>query len=74
MSKHGVFSGPYFHVLGLYVGKYGPEKTPYLDTFHTVVYVPFRKACRKKQTHKANSREYTLAWTSDFVLFVYLQA
>ena len=29
MSKYGVFSG-------LNTGKYGPEKTPYLDTFHTV--------------------------------------
>ena len=46
MSKYGVFSGPYFPVFGLNteiygvngpnVGKYGPEKTPYLDTFHTV--------------------------------------
>ena len=29
MSKYGVFSGPN-------TGKYGPEKTPYLDTFHAV--------------------------------------
>ena len=28
-SKYGVFSGPN-------AGKYGPEKTPYLDTFHVV--------------------------------------
>ena len=33
VSKHGVFSGPYFPV-------FGPEKTPYLDTFHAV-YVRF---------------------------------
>ena len=31
MSKHGVFSGPYFSVFGL-------EKTPYLDTFHAVLF------------------------------------
>ena len=41
MSKYRVFYGPYFPVFGLYVinlntGKYGPEKTPYLDTFHEV--------------------------------------
>ena len=36
MSKYGVISGPYFPVLGLKTGKYGPEKTPYLDTFHAV--------------------------------------
>ena len=45
MSKYGVFSGPYFPIFGLNteiyifspnIGKYGPEKTPYLDTFHAV--------------------------------------
>ena len=30
MSKYGVISSPYFPV------KYGPEITPYLDTFHAV--------------------------------------
>ena len=29
MSKYGVISGPN-------TGKYGPEITPYLDTFHAV--------------------------------------
>ena len=29
LSRYGVFSGPYFPV-------FGPEKTPYLDTFHAV--------------------------------------
>ena len=29
MFKYGAFSGPN-------TGKYGPEKTPYLDTFHAV--------------------------------------
>ena len=37
MPKYGVFSGPYFPVFGLNAGKYGPEKTPYLDTFHAVI-------------------------------------
>ena len=32
-----VFSGPYFSVFGLNTGKYGPEKAPYLDTFHAVI-------------------------------------
>ena len=31
------FSGPYFPVFALNTGKYGPEKTPYLDTFHAVL-------------------------------------
>ena len=36
MSKYGVFSGSYIPVFGLNTGKYGPEKTLYLDTFHAV--------------------------------------
>ena len=37
VSKYGVVSGPYFPVFVLNTGKYGPEITPYLDTFHTVM-------------------------------------
>ena len=36
MTKYGVISGPYFTVFGLNTGKYGPDITPYLDTFHAV--------------------------------------
>ena len=36
VSKYGVISGPYFPVFELNTGKYGPEITPYLDTFHAV--------------------------------------
>ena len=55
VSKYRVLSGPYFTVFGLNTerylylsvfspntGKYGPEITPYLDTFHAV-YVLLRK-------------------------------
>ena len=35
-SKYGVISGPYFPVFGQNTGKYGPEITPYLATFHAV--------------------------------------
>ena len=37
MFQYGVISGPYFSVFGLNTGKYGPEITPYLDTFHAVL-------------------------------------
>ena len=37
MSKYGVSSGPYFRVFNPNTGKYGPEITPYVDTFHTVL-------------------------------------
>ena len=30
------FLGPYFPAFGLNTEKYGPEKYPYLDTFHAV--------------------------------------
>ena len=39
MSKCGVISGPYFPVFELNTGKYGPDITPYLDTFHAVLSV-----------------------------------
>ena len=35
VSKYGVFLSV-FSVVGLNTGKYGPEKTLYLDTFHVV--------------------------------------
>ena len=36
VCKYGDFSVPYFPVFGPNTGKYRPEKTPYLDTFHAV--------------------------------------
>ena len=35
--KYGVFSAPYFPIFSPNTGKYGQEKTPYLDTFHAVI-------------------------------------
>ena len=37
VSKYGAFSGSYFPVFELNTEKYRPEKTPYLDTFYSVV-------------------------------------
>ena len=37
MFKYGVISGSYFPVFSPNTGKYGPEITPYLDTFHAVL-------------------------------------
>ena len=36
MSKYGVISGPFFTVFNPNTGKYGPEITPYLNTFHAM--------------------------------------
>ena len=38
MYKYGAFSGPYFLVFSPNTGKYGPENTPYLDTFLAVCF------------------------------------
>ena len=35
-AQNEVISGPYFPVFSPNTGKYGPEITPYLDTFHAV--------------------------------------
>ena len=34
MSKYGVISGPHFPAFSPNTGKYGPEITPYLETFY----------------------------------------
>ena len=42
VSKYWVISGPYFPVFSSNTGKYGPEITPYLNTFapsqHNLLY------------------------------------
>ena len=48
MPKYGVISGPYFPVFGLNTGKYGPEITPYLDTFHAVIVQRFQNFMTRK--------------------------
>ena len=39
VPKYGVISGHYFPVFGMNTGRYGPELTPYLDTFRAVWYL-----------------------------------
>ena len=41
VSKYGVISGPYFPEFGPKTGKYRPEVTPYLESFHAV-YIIFK--------------------------------
>ena len=57
VSKYGAFSGPYFPVFGLNTKRYRVKirtrKTPYLNTFHTVInlysyiLIPFQKVLLK---------------------------
>ena len=42
VSKYRVISGPYFPVFGLNTGKYGPEITPYLVTFHASTHLLYQ--------------------------------
>ena len=51
VSKYGVISGPYFPVFSPNTVKYGPEITPYLDTFHAVCFT-------------SNKTQRTLRWLS----------
>ena len=69
MSKYGDFSGPYFSAFGLNTerfspnaGKYGPENTRYLDTFHTVMAT---RNCWSKYWFEINKRILDLA----FIIF-----
>ena len=39
VCKYAVISGPYFPVFSPNTGKYGPEITAYLDTFHAEITV-----------------------------------
>ena len=55
VSKYGVFSGPYFPVFGLNTGKYGSEKTPYLDNFQAIsgydYGIFYRKICFSRSSN-----------------------
>ena len=44
VSKYGDFPGPHFPAFEPNAGKYGAEKTLYLDTFHAVVFLYFYDA------------------------------
>ena len=57
MSKYGVFSGPHFPVFGLNTGKYRPEKTLYLDTFHAVIVIQDVKLYIKDAERQLNNTE-----------------
>ena len=68
VSRYEIFSGPYFPVFRTNTGKYGPEKTPYLDTFHAVR--SFLKSIRQlpvwpwKYTLAARASQSPLLYTS----------
>ena len=65
MSKYGVISGSYFPVFGGFspnTGKYGPEITPYLDTFH-VVRVIFNDIFSHEKTEECFCLKWSISKT-----------
>ena len=58
MFKYGVFSGPYFPVFSPKTVKYVPEKTPYLDNFHTVIKKLGLRKARKIRPESNNNQKY----------------
>ena len=50
LANYGVISGPYFPVFSRNTGKYGPEITPHLNTFHAVRFIDlyFFSDCYRK--------------------------
>ena len=80
VSKHGLFFGPYLPVLWLNTeiygvnlriqpeyGKYGPERTRYLDTFHAVHMRNFLIERISQDPHKKLKWEL---WNSSYWLLV----
>ena len=59
MSEYRDFSGPYFTVFNPNTGKYGPEKTLYLGTFHAVqgFYFPCLDDFRPKNSNQNFSKK-----------------
>ena len=54
---------PYLCALSPNAGKYGPEKSPYLDTFHTVLICPLHaKLKRNNQLHTISYIQQGLLW------------
>ena len=69
VSKFEAFSGPYFPAFGLNTGKYGPEKTPYLDTFHAIkVYNSANISILDKQMFCINSTKIVTSWVTWWTL------
>ena len=62
MSKYGVISGPYFPVFSLNRGKYGPETTLYLNTFHAVIRPPEIHRSSKSQIKSNGSFSKKSPW------------
>ena len=57
MSEYGDISVPYFSVIRLNTGKYRPEITLYLDTFHTVCHIILGHVCDQQLTKTTLSKK-----------------
>ena len=63
VKNHAIrsFFGSYFPVFVLNTGKYRPEKTPYLDTFHAL------KPCTNSALFFAICKLYVILWVWRYV-------
>ena len=63
VSTYGVFSGPYFPVLGLNTVKYGPKKTPYLNTFYILAVLKILQILQEKTSDSVTfSKSHLTNW------------
>ena len=62
LQQYGVISGPSFPLLELNTGKYGPEITPYLDTFHAVNFL-LKLVKIERNVNSNNYRNWTTCIT-----------
>ena len=61
-KEYGIYSGPYFPVFNVNAGKCGPEKTPYLETLHTVYILYGKVVWELCYITKSNLKPKFLPW------------
>ena len=68
MSKYGVITGPYFSVFSPNTGKYRPEITPYIDTFHAVLSYNMGLINLKLEYNTEQKMNFSIKETADLVM------
>ena len=68
VSKYGVITGPYFPVFSPNTGKYRPEITPYMDTFHAVLSYNMGLINLKLEYNTEQKMNFSIKETADLVM------
>ena len=66
--KYGVITGPYFPVFSPNTGKYRPEITPYMDTFHAVLSYNMGLINLKLEYNTEQKMNFSIKETADLVM------